>query len=362
MRRIAFFQTDLRVGGVQKSLINVIKALGEREDCQVDLYLYDNAGSFFDWPDNPRVTVYHCPAFFFSLDRVLPFALVRRLAGDVTQGRKYDVAADFNSYRNECAVGALKADAKKRVMWIHNDVEIKLKNEVKYKVLWHFFKGKFRHFDGFAAVSPGIIAGFRRKTGLAGKEIAVVPNYIDTEEIFRKRSLPCELRVDPQKLNLCTVGRLCHQKGYDILLDDLALVKEKRQDFHMYFIGDGPDRQALTARAGQLGLSEYVSFLGNQPNPFNYMHQMDGFVLTSRYEGQGMVIWEAKALGLPLYISKNLEAYNPGIEGIEDIPSALIAAKKPEKKEPDDLRAYNDAITGSLLSLFGLSQEGSHCE
>ena len=56
-----------------------------------------------------------------------------------------------------------------------------------------------------------------------------------------------------------------------------------------------------------------MTLLGNQPNPFPYMDRMDGFVLTSRYEGQGMVIWEAKALGLPLYLSKNLEAYNPGV-------------------------------------------------
>lgn len=353
MKRIAFFQTDLQVGGSQKSLVNVLKALAG-QDCEVDLYLYDNKESFFDWPENTRLTVYHCPPFFHSMDRFIPFGLVRKLAKDVTEGREYDVAADFNSYRNECAVGVAKARAGKRVMWIHNDVEIKLKNEPKYKVLWHFFKGKFRHFDAFAAVSPGIIPGFRRKTGIQDKEIVTLPNYIDTGEIFRKRELPCPLKVDKEKLNLCSVGRLCHQKGYDLLLNDLAEVKKARQDFHMYFIGDGPDRQALTEQAERLGLTEFVSFLGNQANPFNYMDQMDGFVLTSRYEGQGMVIWEAKALGLPLYISKNLEAYNPGIVGVEDIPAALIAAKKPEGKVLDDLREYNDAITRSLMKLLEL--------
>lgn len=352
MKHIAFFQTDLQVGGAQKSLVNVLKELG-KQDCQVDLYLYDDKASFFDDPHNPRLRVYHCPPFFHSLDRFLPFGLVRRLSGDVTEGREYDVAADFNSYRNECAVGVVKAKARKRVMWIHNDVEIKLKNEPKYKVLWHFFKGKFKHFDAFAAVSPGIIPGFRRKTG-AEQEIVTLPNYIDTEEIFRKRDLPCPLTVDPEKLNLCSVGRLCHQKGYDLLLDDLAEVKKRRQDFHMYLIGDGPDRRALMEQAERLGLAEDVTFLGNQTNPFNYMDRMDGFVLASRYEGQGMVIWEAKALGLPLYISKNLEAYNPGIQGTEDMVETLCAAEKPLSKTPDDLKDYNDAITRSLLKLLDL--------
>ncbi len=92
-------------------------------------------------------------------------------------------------------------------------------------------------------------------------------------------------------------------------------------------IGDGPDRAALEKQIAALDLSGHVTLLGNQPNPFPYMDKMDGFVLTSRYEGQGMVIWEAKALGLPLYISKNLEAYNPGITGCSDMVQALIHAQ-----------------------------------
>ena len=84
------------------------------------------------------------------------------------------------------------------------------------------------------------------------------------------------------------------------------------------------------------------------------MDKMDGFVLTSRYEGQGMVIWEAKALGLPLYISKNLEPYNPGITGYEDMVKALSGARRPEHKTYDDLSAYNQAISASVRKLLEL--------
>ena len=67
-----------------------------------------------------------------------------------------------------------------------------------------------------------------------------------------------------------------------------------------------------------------------------------------------MVIWEAKALGLPLYISKNLEAYNPGVTGCGDMVRALAAAEKPERKIYDDLSDYNGEITRRANIVLGL--------
>ena len=351
MKQIAIFQSDLRVGGIQKALVNILNEI-DYSRCEVDLYLYDSE-CFFDRPSHGNLHIRYCspmPAW----NRLLPFALVLATAKDVTGGKQYDVAVDFNSYRNECAVGAIKAQAKKRVMWIHNDVEIKLANEPKYRILWRFFKKKFARYDAFAAVSPGIIEGFRRAAGIADKPIAAIPNHIDTGEIFRKMGAAIDFTVDPEKLNLCSVGRICHQKGYDLLMEQLARVKQGGKPFHFYLIGDGPDRKALENQIQRLGLTDDVTLLGNQSNPFPYMDRMDGFVLTSRYEGQGMVIWEAKALGLPLYISKNLESYNPGVEGCADIAQALLRAERPEIKIYDDLGAYNSAISDSIRALLEL--------
>ena len=356
-RRIAVFQSDLRVGGIQKALINILNEI-DYSLCQVDLYLFDE-DPFFDLPEREGLRVIHLRPRPGAWDRFVYFDLACALAGDPTGGIEYDVAVDFNSYQNECAVAAVKCRARKRIMWIHNDMEVKLREEPKYRVLWHFFKRKFRRFDAFAAVSPGVVEGFRRSTGLWGVPIAVVPNHIDTAEIFRRKDEPTPFRADPEVLDLCSVGRICHQKGYDLLMGILAEVKAVRP-FHFYLIGDGPDRKKLERQIRSLGLEEEVTLLGNQSDPFCYMDQMDGFVLTSRYEGQGMVIWEAKALGLPLYLSKNLEAYNQGVRGYEreELVEALIRAEKPVRKTYDDLSAYNAAISRSLRELLELDREG----
>ena len=350
MKKIAIFQCDFNVGGIQKALLNILNEI-DYDRCRVDVYIYDDK-VFFDLPQHENLRILFCKPYPF-LNRLVYFDLLYRLAPKIRADEEYDVAIDFNSYRNECAVGALSVPAKKRVMWIHNDVEIKKRNEPKYRILWHFFKAKLKRYDEFAAVSPGIIDGFRRVSGIYDKKITAIPNHIDTAEIFEKAAASVDFQVDPAQYNLCTMGRICHQKGFDILMEYLAKVVPQRPDMHLYLLGDGPDREKLTAQIDALGLSGAVTLLGTQPNPFPYVDQMDGFVLTSRYEGQGLVIWEAKTLGLELFITDNLEKYNPGIRGYNDIPAALLTARRREKRR-DDLHEYNEAIRRSLNELLGI--------
>lgn len=348
MKKIAIFQSDFKVGGIQKALLNILGDI-DYDKCMVDVYVYDDK-LFFELPQHENLNIIFCKPYPF-LNRLVYFDILKRIAPKPKTDTEYDVAIDFNSYRNECAIGALSVKAKKRIMWIHNDVEIKKRSEVKYKILWHFFKGKLKYFDEFAAVSPGIIDGFRRVSGVYDKKITPIPNHIDTAEIFAKAELPLDFEVKPEQYNLCTMGRICHQKGFDILADHMAKVHAVRPDIHLYLLGDGPDREALEAQIARLGLQDTITLLGNQSNPFNYLKKMDGFVLTSRYEGQGLVIWEAKTLGLEIFITDNLEKYNPGISGYRDIVAALCSAERKEKL-PDDLAKYNADIAESLNVLL----------
>lgn len=349
MKKIAIFQSDLHVGGIQKSLVNFLTML-PKDEFDLDVYLCDLT-SFYDISGvDENVHFYQMQSLPF-LNRFLSFNIVKRLYKGKFPKTKYDVAIDFNSYRNECAIGALQVDAKKRVMWIHNDVEIKRKEELKYRILWHFFRKKFQYFDEFAAVSAGVIPSFKRMAKIEDKPIHVIPNFINSKEIHEKICFDVNFKVDSSKYNFVSMGRLCHQKGFDILFNEYLQVLNKRKDTHLYIIGDGPDRNQLETQCRELGIEPYVTFLGNQANPFPYLKQMDGFVLDSRYEGQGMVLWEAKAIGLELFFPTRLEPYNDGLKGRENLVQSMSMAEK-RALQTETLEEYNRNILEQLRKLF----------
>lgn len=342
MKRIAFFQDNLDVGGIQKSIINLLRGF-DYERYEVDLYLSEKK-SFWnaELPEKLHVRYLRPIPRVFSF---LPFDVGRKLVSldfsDVTE--PYDLAIDYNSYQFSCALGALTVPAKRRVMWVHNDVLIKLENEWKYQILWNFFKDKFKYYDGFVGVSKGVIEPFKEASGMYDKEYTVIPNSIDTAEIFEKVNESTDFSVDEDKLNFVALGRLCHQKAYDVMLDEFARLVRMRDDVHLYIIGDGDKRLMLEYQRDSLGLTDYVTFLGQKTNPFVYLEKMDALVSTSRYEGQGMNFMEARALGLPQICPHHLEQYCEGLVGVDDIAEAMARTVRREKHR-DDLREYNEAI------------------
>ncbi len=349
-KKIAFFQKDLGVGGIQKSVVNLMRNM---DYDRFDIWLFLSEKQDFwnlDFPKELHINYLNPTPKFWSF---VPFELaLKKIHYCFPEGEVFDLAVDFNSYQCSTAVGALTVPAKKRVMFIHNDVEIKYKNEWKYRVLWNCFKGKFRHFDAFVAGTASIIEPFRRLSGVTDKPYSAIHNFIDVEAIRQKIKEPDDLEVDRSKMNFVALGRLHHQKGYDLMLDAFAKACGERDDLHLYIIGDGEEREALESQRRQLMLEKEVTFLGSRANPYCVMNKMDAFISTSRYEGHPLGIMDAMVVGLPLYCSKNLEPYIDGLVGYEDMAAAISSAQK-EAKHPDDLKEYNRKIIDSYWELAG---------
>jgi len=347
--RIAFCLPDLSMGSISQSLINIFKHL-DFSSAKVDVY-YNNDKTYYEKPNHPNLNFIKIKApSKFSM--YIPFCLYRYLRAPYVNATPYDVIVDFDGTQNQSALNALCMPAGKHVMWVHDDVSLKRRYDVNYDLKWLFFSGKFKYFDEFVTVSERIINGFKYATHLPNAKITAIPSYVDTKEIMDKSYQVLNTKVDPAKYNLCAMGELCRKKGFDIMIEKFASAYKQRQDLMLYIIGNGPEIKDLRKLRDKLGVKDAVVFTGLLYNPFPLVKQMDGFISCSRYEGQGIAVKEAQSLGLKIFLNRNLENYNEGIDVCNDLVESLVNAQK-DKKIYADLRIYNMDISQKLEGIFG---------
>ena len=125
-------------------------------------------------------------------------------------------------------------------------------------------------------------------------------NPLDSEEIVQLSKQECPFRVDAAKFNIISVGRLERVKGFDQLISIIWNIREKRNDIHLWIVGEGFQKDALNSLVKEMDMENYVTFTGFMKNPYSLMAQMNLFVCSSRAEGFSLVIAEALLLGLPV--------------------------------------------------------------
>jgi glycosyltransferase involved in cell wall biosynthesis len=98
------------------------------------------------------------------------------------------------------------------------------------------------------------------------------------------------------------VGRLSLEKGPDILIDSIRIIKERTSslEFKVCIVGDGSMEQALKDKVIELKLEKMVEFKGYSAEPYREMNKFRVMVVPSRCEGLGLVILEAMNLGIPV--------------------------------------------------------------
>lgn len=134
-------------------------------------------------------------------------------------------------------------------------------------------------------------------------KIRYIPNGIDTEKFKPNPEARQRIR---DKFGLgssfvwLAVGRFDVQKDYPNLLNAFARVTREFSNVRLIIAGDGPLRSDMEALTKTLGIDRNTSFLGICHNVSELMNAADAFVLSSRWEGFGIVIIEAMACQLPV--------------------------------------------------------------
>ena len=190
----------------------------------------------------------------------------------------------------------------------------------------------YRRADAVVALSSGVRKELLSDYQLDDGKVVTIGNPVDVEKLAAARQAAIRnTRPFPTgEPVVIAVGRLTHQKGFDILIKAFAQIKHSAK---LVILGEGPDRGRLIDLAEEEEIVDRLIMPGFVPDPAAWLAHADVFVLSSRWEGFGHVIVEAMAAQVPVIATDC--PYGPadiiknGHNGLlvkEGDPSAMAAA------------------------------------
>ncbi len=205
------------------------------------------------------------------------------------------------------------------------------KNE-RYPTIFNaLYKRLYPKFDRVVCQSRYMMQDLHDNFSIQKNLMRVINNPIDFDNIELKLSGQKSSLARDMK-NIVAVGSLESVKGYDLLIEAIAL--SRRDDIRLFIIGEGSKQEELLALIDNLKLQSRVKLLGFKDNPYPYMRDADLMVLSSKFEGFPNTVLESMACGTAVVAFKS-----PG--GIEEI---VIEAENGWFVEPYSVSKLRDAI------------------
>jgi len=138
---------------------------------------------------------------------------------------------------------------------------------------------------------------------------------LDSQVIYNPLTLqPCGL-ADVSHKKFLAIGRFAHaHKGFDILINAFARFAESNKDWTLEIVGEGPEETLYRRMITEYKLTDRVKICPFTNNVQKHYAGASVYVLSSRWEGFGLVLVEAMSHGLPL-ISSRLPVTEELLEG-----------------------------------------------
>lgn len=240
-----------------------------------------------------------------------------------------DIVIDFDSSLTR-TIKKLKKS--RNILWIHSSVENWKKKKSRIKK----YVKKIEDYNTIICICKEMMDDLKKLNEKLESKLEYIYNPINEERIIklsRKEFSEEELKLAEKKY-LLMVSRLdTVPKDFETLVKGFDIAKEKGYEGELYILGDGPDRDKVERLVKKSKYSKEVKLLGSKINPYNWMKNADKLILSSKYEGFGIVILEGLILK-KVCISSNCKTG----------PKELLDKKRGYLFEVGDYRALGELI------------------
>lgn len=223
-----------------------------------------------------------------------------------TNPKTYDIAISYAQGIPTFYV-AEKVTAKNKFAWVN--VSYRLEKDDR-----DFQKYFYDHYNKIIAVSDSARGIFLETFPYYSERVQVIYDINNPQIIFNMAEAGESYGDNFDGIRMLTIGRLAHQKGYDIALEACKKLKEMGIKFRWYVLGKGPLKDEIEEYIKENDLSEHFVLLGIKANPYPYIKRSDIYVQTSRFEGFGLAIAEARMLNIPVVTTKFDAVYSQMID------------------------------------------------
>ena len=329
MKKILFMMYSMHLGGVEKSLVDLLNTICVNKDLDVTLLLLEEEGEFLDRiPKTVKKKVCKLPYHVYLemtkstkegmitalrqgalLDAVRIFVDCLRNKGIDQQevlkncfyrwehhltceAENYDIAIDYQGLGCFTTYYVAKfVNAKTKYTWIHNDIAVMSGN-----MEWQ--KEYYDCYDRVFCVSKQAMKETADRLPFVKKKVDTFHNLIPVDEIMLQAKEPCkELQGN---CKILTIGRLSYEKGFDVAFRVISKLCQMGYDLYVYLLGEGEQHSELENLIGRLNMQEKIHLLGYQSNPYKYLRQCDIYFQPSRFEGFCITLGEAKIFCKPI--------------------------------------------------------------
>lgn len=321
-KKILFVLDSLHIGGAEKSLITQLSLL-DYERFDVDLQLITRTGKFLSYvprevnilPSTAWEQYIALPLWkkFFKISlswtRLYTAFILRtkKIIGreiDVfmwktisphinTLEKDYDVAIGYGQYAPFFFV-VDKVNAKRKVGYMNTIIS-------PPKSLLGTLQQNFQNLDFIVAVSKDAKDSIVKLFPDFNNRIEVIKDSISKSNIERMAQEYAPLFPEGSVLRIVTAARLYDgAKGMDILLKTALYLKNKGVNYHWVVMGNGGYRPQMDSFIKENHLEQNLLLLGETPNPYPYIKHATLYVQTSRFEGYGLALAEARLLNTPI--------------------------------------------------------------